>query len=198
MNFNPTRDFASRLNPKIRSPRLSLEPLLGSHADILFMPMQDVRIYKWIEAGGPKNIDQLRSKWKSIESRISPDGKEILLNWAIRIDDDGDYIGKLDAQLDNYVNVFNIGFAFFPKCWGKGYATESVLAVRDWLAENGVIAMRATVATSNIASSRVLEKAGFIRGNLSKTELDTYEYDLIIKRPQDKSAQQGDAPEPAT
>lgn len=117
----------------------------------------------------------------------------MLLNWAIRLKGDGPYIGKLDAELDSPTNVSNIGFAFFPAYWGNGYATESVLSVISWLSQNGITNVRATVSTPNVASSRVLEKAGFVRGNLSKTETDTYEYDLVMSEASGSEAQQGDS-----
>ena len=76
----------------------------------------------------------------------------------------------------------NIGFVFFPEHWEKGYATESLLAIISFLSTNGICFMRATVATPNIASSSVLIKAGFTRGELVPDERDTYEYNLKIRK----------------
>jgi hypothetical protein len=50
--------------------------------------------------------------------------------------------------------------------------------------------MRATVATPNITSARVLEKAGFIRGNLVADEIDTHEFILAIPKESISAAQQ--------
>ena len=71
---------------------------------------------------------------------------------------------------------------FFPEYWGYGYATESLLAVKTVLTKNGIAFMRATVATPNITSARVLEKAGFIRGNLVADEIDTHEFTRAIPK----------------
>lgn len=182
MTNNITQDFALVLNRPIRTHRLSLEPLMATHADILFFPLCDERIYCWIEAGGPKDLNQLRTKWKRNEIRISPDGNEIWLNWAIRLGLEGSYIGKLDACLDSTIRATNIGFVFFPEHWGSGYATEALLAVKAVLVEHGISLMRATVATQNIASAHVLEKAGFIPGNLVANEIDTREFILTIPK----------------
>jgi [ribosomal protein S5]-alanine N-acetyltransferase len=170
--------FALHLNRPIRTPRLSLEPLMGAHADILFDALCDKRIYRWIDSGGPKDLHELRSKWLRNETRLSPDGSEAWLNWAIRLEDTGAYIGKLDAELDRPNNVCNVGFVFFPVYWGSGYATECLLAVKDLFIAAGVKFMRATVASPNIASARVLEKAGFMRGGLVADEIDTYDFNL--------------------
>jgi [ribosomal protein S5]-alanine N-acetyltransferase len=177
-----TQDFALLLNRPIQTQRLSLEPLMAAHADILFGSLCDERIYRWIEAGGPRDLFQLRQKWQRNETRLSPDGKEIRLNWAIRLDNEGPYIGKLDAELDSPINVTNIGFVFFPQYWGNGYATEALLAVIGALRINGISSMRATVATPNIASAHVLEKTGFVRGNLVADEIDTYEFTLTLPK----------------
>lgn len=181
MTNRMTNEFALVLNRAIRTPRLSLEPLVAAHAEILFCSLCDERIYRWIEAGGPKDLNQLRAKWERNESRLSPDGNEVRLNWAIRLGNEGPYIGKLDACLDSPVRATNVGFVFFPEYWGYGYATEALLAVKTVLVENGVLFMRATAATQNLASARVLEKAGFIPGNLVTDEIDTREF--ILKMP---------------
>jgi RimJ/RimL family protein N-acetyltransferase len=187
-----TTEFASVLNRPIRTHRLSLEPLVAAHADILFCSLCDERIYRWIEAGGPKDLNQLRAKWERNESRLSPDGNEVWLNWAIRLGNEGPYIGKLDACLDSPIRATNVGFVFFPEYWGYGYATEALLAVKTVLVGNGIVFMRATVAAQNIASARVLEKAGFIPGNLVTDEIDTREF--IFKMPKESKsvAQQSD------
>ena len=191
-----TQDFALLLNLPITTQRLSLEPLVAAHADILYKSLCDERIYRWIESGGPKDLSHLRLKWQQNETRLSPDGKEVFLNWAVRLNNEGQYIGKLDAELNSPINVTNIGFVFFPKYWGHGYATESLLAVRSVLTENGISFMRATVATPNIASARVLEKAGFTRGSLVADEVDTHEFNLTIPKEANSAATQspgGDA-----
>jgi RimJ/RimL family protein N-acetyltransferase len=92
----------------------------------------------------------------------------------------------------------NVGFVLFPKYWGYGYATEALMAVKTTFISNGIVSMRATVATPNAASSRVLIKCGFTRGNLVTDEVDTHEWNFTISRARNEKAQQGDAPEPAS
>lgn len=134
---------------------------------------------------------------KRNESRISPDGKEAWLNWAIRLQNNGAYIGKLDAELDTPFNVVNVGFVLSPQFWGNGYATEALLAVKSTFFSNGIVSMRATVATPNVASGRVLVKSCFTQGDLVKDEVDTHEWNITISKDRNTNAQ-GDAPEPAS
>ncbi len=56
----------------------------------------------------------------------------------------------------------DIGYAFLPKFWSKGYAVESALAVKEY-AKN-VIRLKRIVAITdpvNEGSIHVLEKIGF-------------------------------------
>ena len=56
-----------------------------------------------------------------------------------------------------------VGYAFHPEAWGKGYATELVTASLD-LADAALALpeVRAFVREDNPASRRVLEKSGFV------------------------------------
>lgn len=175
-----TPEFARSINASLQTSRLSLEPLVAAHADLLHPALRDPRIYRWIDAGAPADLAELRSKWRRNETRLSPDQREAWLNWAIRLAPAGAYIGKLDATLSSPTHVSNLGFVFFPAYWGHGYATESVTAVITALAARGVLTLRATVAAPNTASARVLEKVGFIRGELVQDEANTYSYTFTL------------------
>jgi RimJ/RimL family protein N-acetyltransferase len=55
-----------------------------------------------------------------------------------------------------------IGYGIAAPYRGKGYGTEAVRALADWVAaEPGVTAVTAAVEVGNIASRRLLERLGF-------------------------------------
>ena len=57
-----------------------------------------------------------------------------------------------------------IGYAVEEACQGAGLATEAVEAMSRWgLEELGLTEVLGIVGTDNVASRRVLEKAGFVR-----------------------------------
>ena len=57
----------------------------------------------------------------------------------------------------------DIGFAFLPEFWGKGYALEAARAVVRHAREAlGLTKLLAIVSPGNDASSRLLEKLGFV------------------------------------
>ena len=60
------------------------------------------------------------------------------------------------------VDRLTLGYALAPEVWGKGYATEAVIAlVEAAFTLTSVVEIDASVRVENPASRRVLEKAGF-------------------------------------
>ncbi len=154
-------DRAKLLNSQIVSSRLVFEPVTGEHAEIFFEKLSDPLIYEWISSKPPPSLEALQSSWKKRENRLSPDQTTAWLNWVIRRVDDGSYVGRIDADISKENVATNIGYVFFPIAWGKGYATEALQAVCEHLGMNGITKILATVTKGNLASYRVLEKAGF-------------------------------------
>jgi RimJ/RimL family protein N-acetyltransferase len=62
---------------------------------------------------------------------------------------------------DQFEDV-DIGYAFLPEFWSRGFAFESALAVRDYGEQTlGLTRMIALVSPGNAGSIRLLEKLGF-------------------------------------
>lgn len=188
IKMSPTH--AGLLNAPISTERLVIEPIVSAHAISLFELMQNEAIYEWISAKPPKTVEHLAQWWTERESRLGPEGTEAWLNWAVRRSADGAYVGKLDAVVDDANIATNVGYLFFPPYWGQGYASESVLAMADHLAACGVLKMFATVTLGNVASYRVLERAGFNRSRVIPNNdtirgvmYDDVEYVRVVKKP---------------
>jgi ribosomal-protein-alanine N-acetyltransferase len=154
---------AQSLNEPIVTARLVLEPLLAAHAPVLFAPLQDERIYGWISAQPPVDLERVRQLWNQRESRLSPDGEEAWLNWAVRRASDGAYLGKVDAVVDSRSVATNLGYLFFPEFWNQGYASECARAVVEHFARRSVLLVYACVTLGNLPSERALLRAGFTR-----------------------------------
>ena len=54
-----------------------------------------------------------------------------------------------------------IGYSIGRAYWGRGYGLEAVLAMQGYLRQMGYDTLLATTKTENVASSRLLQKAGF-------------------------------------
>ena len=154
-------DFAHQLCVPVETPRLLLTPLMGSHADAAFDPMQDDAIYEWISMNKPRTVESLRANWTRLESRLSTDGDNAWPVWAITTRSDGALVGEVDADVDDKLVCTNLGYYLFPAFWGQGFATEAVRAIADHLVQQGIHRLVASVTVGNHASAQVLKKSGF-------------------------------------
>ncbi len=109
--------------------------------------------------------------------------------WSI-IEIERDYlIGMIELRVKD--SIADVGYVVAKSEWGKGYATEALLAVIDaGLALPGVDRVAAVCDVENLASARVMEKAGMVREgvlqrymihpNISDEPRDVYSY-VVIK-----------------
>lgn len=82
--------------------------------------------------------------------------------WVVFRRADGRVIGDIGFDHEVEPGVVSGGYGFAQSAWGRGYATEAVRAlVAHTLARPGIRRIVADTETTNLASSRVLEKAGF-------------------------------------
>lgn len=73
----------------------------------------------------------------------------------------------------------HIGYLLGESFWGKGYATEILRCLIDFIkSEEQVIRLIAGVATDNIASIKLLQKLGFIHISREDNGTIFYEYQL--------------------
>lgn len=76
---------------------------------------------------------------------------------------DGTHIGELCFKGISEEGITEIGYGVAEAYQGFGYATEAVSALTDWaLRQPGAVCVKAEAEETNIASLKVLEKAGFI------------------------------------
>jgi len=131
------------------------------HADAFFAPLQDDALYQWISMDKPASVEWLRARWLRNERRMAPDGQTAWLAWAVRNKTDGIYLGRVDAEVNGALEAINFGYYIFPSHWGRGYASEAVIAATQHLIAQGMHRLVATVTAGNQASVRVLQKAGY-------------------------------------
>lgn len=75
----------------------------------------------------------------------------------------------------------DLGYAFLPKFWSKGYAVESTQAMLNYGWE--VVNLKRIVAITNPAntpSNRVLEKLGFVFEKMVKIAADDIDLNLYV------------------
>lgn len=148
---------------QLRSQRLVLEPLEARHAPLLYESLLDERIYRFIPQDPPVSEQALLERYRRLEARQSPDGQEVWLNWAMRLDSAGTYIGTLEATVYPEQTAY-IAYTVFPPYQGNGYATEGVRLMLDHLDQSYQIpVIAALIDTRNSRSISPVERLGFGR-----------------------------------
>ena len=89
-------------------------------------------------------------------------------NWAVWLDEV--IIGQIAVvNVDRRVNLAELGYCFGRRWWNHGYATETVKAVMSYLFDIAKVnKVEARHDPANIASGRVMEKAGMVTEGLRR------------------------------
>jgi RimJ/RimL family protein N-acetyltransferase len=156
----------------IETERLLLRPPEERDVDMVYRFVSDPEVMRWIDPDGTvgtwddavRRIELYRRAWE-IDGcghfMVVPRGGEEavgrvgLLFWEPDFSEHGTRsdIGK-DAETE-------LGWTLERAAWGKGYATEGALAVRDWvLRELQPRRLISLIHPDNVRSMRVAEKIG--------------------------------------
>jgi len=155
--------FERALRAVLHTPRLDLEPLVEAHADELFEPLADPRLYAFVPQDPPGSLEALRERCALLATRRSPQGDELWLNWVMRERAQGQCRGRLQATVTREGSAF-IAYEVFASHWHRGYAFEGCHRMIEWLIDElGVQRLAAEVDALNAASLRLLERLSFQR-----------------------------------
>ena len=146
-------------NYHLVSERLVLTPLSIADARPLFMLLQEPSLYVFTKGSPPADIAELSRRIESWQSRKSPAGDEIWLNWSMRLHSTDTVIGHVQASItDERADLaWVVGIPF----QGRGYATEAARAVATWIrATFPGRELRANIHSEHRASQRVARNLG--------------------------------------
>ena len=147
-----------RVEPRIETDRLVLTPASANYADRAIPLINDFDIARMTS-----RIPHPYGEAEAEAFRTSLVHKDVARDSLLQIETrDGDLVGAVGASLDD--GAFpEIGYWIARDHWGRGYATEAAVAVRDWaLRAFGCRALIAGHFADNEASGRVLVKCGFL------------------------------------
>ncbi|MFN8369578.1 MAG: GNAT family N-acetyltransferase [Bacteriovoracaceae bacterium] len=144
----------------LESQRLHLEPRKESHATEIYTLLSEKDLYHYINKDAPTSVEWLANGFKKLESLTSSDQKELWLAWIGKSKESNHPVGIFEITLVG--SEAFIGYTVFKDFWSKGFATEAVAAMIDYISEvyridRFVIEMD----TRNLASVRIAEKLGF-------------------------------------
>lgn len=100
--------------------------------------------------------------------------------WLVELKETGEPIGMCGLIKRDNLDDVDIGYAYLPKFWSKGYAVESALAVKEYA--RNVVGLKRIVAITNPdnwGSIRVLEKLGMQFEKMVRLAQDDIELKLF-------------------
>lgn len=178
---------------QIESQRLLLSEISWDDLEFIHHLHSIPEVDEYNTLGIPKSIQETKELITPIiEEQIKEDKR--LYCWIISKKETKEPIGNagLILSLDKY-KLGEIFYKFLPDHWGKGYATEvAKTLIKTGFDKFNLHKIEAGVATKNIASIRVLEKAGMTKEGLRRKILpirgnwiDNYHYAIVEDDPRD-------------
>jgi len=144
----------------LETDRLRLRrPLLEDAAAIFTAYAQDPEVTRYLTWRPHRRLGATRDFLR----RCAEARKEgAAFPWAVTLRPDGRLIGMVEIRPAGH--RVELGYVLARPYWGHGLMTEAARAVADWtLAQPEVHRLWAVCDVENLASARVLEKAGMTR-----------------------------------
>lgn len=148
----------------LTTSRLSLRPFVPGDVGKLFAMSIEASMRRWIPDQVYRDEQHAEQVLRALVSHttIGPDPRVRPYVLGIEHLETGALIGHVG--LSPARGSVEIGYAIEEQLQGKGFATEAVSAASAWgLRELGLPEVLGFVAPDNVASCRVLEKAGFVQ-----------------------------------
>ena len=143
---------------EIVTVRLKQMPMRSAHAAIMFPILSDAKLHEFTGGSPPSSEESLAEVYAARESRRSPDGKQLWLNWLIWQSEREEGVGFTQATV--HPTHAYVAWVVGTQHQGLGYASEAATALVTWLADLGVAEVQACVHPEHTASRRVAQNAG--------------------------------------
>ena len=162
----------------LETDRLSLRQLTHDDAEFILELLNDPSFIRNIGDRGVRSIEDAK---RYIETGpVASYARHGFGLWLVRLKESGESIGMCGLIKRDTLEDVDIGYAFLPRFWSKGYAVESALAVRDY--GRDVVGLKRLVAITDPAnerSVRVLEKIGMKFENMVRLSTEDIELKLF-------------------
>jgi RimJ/RimL family protein N-acetyltransferase len=166
MNINPS----ARLNYKL---------MTHEDGELLFQLDQDPEVMRFLNGGRPSSMDEIKDVFIPRMESYANQQKGWGL-WQVNISSSNEFIGWILVRPMNFFSDspefdnLELGWRFFQSSWGKGYASEAALHIKDTLAINsGLKCFSAIAVENNLGSIAVMKKIGmsYVKSYLHKDPL---------------------------
>ena len=174
------------------SARLSFRLMGQEDAQALWELDQDPEVMHFINGGKPNSIETINEVFLP-RMQAYTDASKGWGIWQVSDKTSQEYLGwvlvrpmEFFSDQPNFMDL-ELGWRFFKKAWGKGYATEAAIAIKDAVAsQTDIKYISALALEDNIGSIGVMKKMGmnFIRKNTHKDPLGDFiavHYQMSVK-----------------
>ncbi|MDN4491947.1 GNAT family N-acetyltransferase [Ureibacillus aquaedulcis] len=157
--------------PVLETERLTLREINKSDASSIFKYLSDPEVMKYY---GLEPFESLQDALDEISWYQTIFNEQTGIRWGISLKGTDKIIGScgfLNTVSNHYRT--DIGFELSKDFWGQGIGSEAIIAIIQYAFENtNIQRIQALVEPLNIASQKMVEKAGFLQEGL----LRKYEY----------------------
>jgi [ribosomal protein S5]-alanine N-acetyltransferase len=162
----------------LETERLLLRHLSSEDAEFILELLNEPSFIRNIGDRGVRTIDDANSY--ILNGPVASYAKNGFGLYLVKLKETNESIGMCGLIRRDTLEDVDIGYAFLPKFWSKGYAVESAQAVKEY-AKN-VIGLDRIVAITdpeNEGSIRVLEKIGLKFEKMVKLSADDIDLKLF-------------------
>lgn len=147
------------MSTHLETERLIVRPIEPRDADAWFAMITDPDVRRYLP---PAPLPARDAFSGALEKRNAMERERGYALWAVEAKATGDFVGQSGlVPVEGIGPEIEIAYHFAKPSWGKGYATEAAIAVlAHGLGQLGLDRIIAIVMSANVASSRVVEKAG--------------------------------------
>lgn len=143
---------------RLETERLLLRPFEARDIDALVGLWTDPEVTRFM--GGPRDPAELKALFEEDAGDPSSDRYDL---WPVEERATGEVVGHcglLDKEVEGREEI-ELSYVFAKTAWGRGYATETGVALRDHAFEKmGLSRLISLIEPGNVASERVARKVG--------------------------------------
>jgi len=147
--------------PQILTDRLLLRPWLPDDVKAALVSYGDTEVARWLTPAMDRvpdetSMDQVLQRWIADNGRmLTPAGR-----WAVELRADGSLVGGATLLPLPPDEEYEIGWQLNRASWGKGYATETGLALARWAFNQGLEQVIALVRPANARAEAMVRRMG--------------------------------------
>lgn len=149
--------YKKLVEPLLETERLLLRPFILEDAQDFYDLNADPEVTKYTGDGAFENVEAAANFIRNYH----PYTTEGMGRWAVLRKEDDAYLGWCGLRFVPELENVDLGYRFFKKYWGQGYATESSRACLEYgFNDLNLRTILARAMQANVGSIRVMEKLG--------------------------------------